>query len=552
MLEEVRITRLGVIDDAVLEFSGGFNVVTGETGAGKTMVVTGLGLLFGGRADPARVRPGADRAAVEGRLRVDPDGPVARQVEEAGGDLDDQGSTLLLGRSVSAEGRSRATAGGRSVPVSLLTYLSEDLVAVHGQSDQQQLLRPGRQREALDRFGGPEFADLLGQLPARLPAAPAGAGRADRADHPGPRAGPRGRGPAPRPGGGRAGQPGRGRGHRAARGGRPAGQRRRAALGGHHRARGAARRPVQRLLRGGRRGVPAGRGPVGAGGGGAPRPATWPRSAPGCPRPPTWSSDVATELASYAQSVEADPARLAAVQERRAELARLVRAYGSGRDGPARPASVPSAVPARTARRPGRRRAGRAEAGRRPGRRGGAAESGGPPAARRRPGRRAALGQGGRGPARRPGQRRRQDRRADGPGRPSWPRTVAELAGQLTAARTQTAGRFAEEVTAELAALAMPHARLDGGGDPGRRVRPARRRRGRDPAGRPPRLPGPAAGQGRLGRRAVAGHAGHRGRVRRRRPGARPSCSTRSTPGSAARRRSRSAAGWPGWPGWPR
>ena len=102
MLEEVRITRLGVIDDAVLEFSAGFNVVTGETGAGKTMVVTGLGLLFGGRADPARVRPGADRAAVEGRLRVDPDGTVARQVNEAGGDLDDQGSTLLLGRSVSS------------------------------------------------------------------------------------------------------------------------------------------------------------------------------------------------------------------------------------------------------------------------------------------------------------------------------------------------------------------------------------------------------------------------------------------------------------------
>ena len=68
MLEEVRITGLGVIDDAVLELSAGFTVVTGETGAGKTMVVTGLGLLFGGRADPARVRPGADRAIVEGRL----------------------------------------------------------------------------------------------------------------------------------------------------------------------------------------------------------------------------------------------------------------------------------------------------------------------------------------------------------------------------------------------------------------------------------------------------------------------------------------------------
>ena len=161
MLEEVRITGLGVIDDAVLELSPGFNVVTGETGAGKTMVVSGLGLLFGGRADPARVRPGAERANVEGRLSVDADGTVARQVDEAGGDLDDDGGTLILSRSVSAEGRSRAHAGGRSVPVSLLTYLADDLVAVHGQADQQQLLKPGRQREALDRFAGADLAALL-------------------------------------------------------------------------------------------------------------------------------------------------------------------------------------------------------------------------------------------------------------------------------------------------------------------------------------------------------------------------------------------------------
>jgi len=85
MLEEVRITGLGVIEDAVLEFSSGFTVVTGETGAGKTMVVTGLGLMFGGRADPARVRPGADRATVDGRLRIEADGHVAKQVLEAGG-----------------------------------------------------------------------------------------------------------------------------------------------------------------------------------------------------------------------------------------------------------------------------------------------------------------------------------------------------------------------------------------------------------------------------------------------------------------------------------
>ena len=140
MLEEVRINGLGVIDDAVLELSAGFTALTGETGAGKTMVVTALGLLFGGRADPARVRPGAARAAVEGRLQVTPE--VAREVEEAGGDLDEDGTVLVLSRSVSAEGRSRAFAGGRSVPVSLLQVLADDLVAVHGQADQQQLLRP--------------------------------------------------------------------------------------------------------------------------------------------------------------------------------------------------------------------------------------------------------------------------------------------------------------------------------------------------------------------------------------------------------------------------
>ena len=161
MLEEVRITGLGVIEDAVLEFSSGFTVVTGETGAGKTMVVTGLGLMFGGRSDPARVRPGADRATVDGRLRVDADGPAARQVLDAGGELDDDGRTLIVSRSVSAEGRSRAHAGGRAVPVSLLIGLADDLVAVHGQADQQQLLRAARQRQALDEYAGPALSAVM-------------------------------------------------------------------------------------------------------------------------------------------------------------------------------------------------------------------------------------------------------------------------------------------------------------------------------------------------------------------------------------------------------
>ncbi|WP_028648326.1 DNA repair protein RecN [Nocardiopsis sp. CNT312] len=162
MLEEVRIQGLGVIDDAVLELSPGLTVVTGETGAGKTMVVTGLGLLFGGRADPQRVRPGAPRAVVEGRLTVPQEGRVASRVQEAGGEIDDD-DVLILTRAVSAEGRSRATMGGRSSPVSLLAYLADDLVAVHGQSDQQRLLRAERQRSSLDRFAGPDLARVAKQ-----------------------------------------------------------------------------------------------------------------------------------------------------------------------------------------------------------------------------------------------------------------------------------------------------------------------------------------------------------------------------------------------------
>src|SRR5512145_2204345 len=98
MVEEVRIQGLGVIDEAVLELSPGFNVVTGETGAGKTMVVTSLGLMFGGRADPQRVRPGSERATVEGRIVLDPAGKVRARVEEAGGVLDEE--TLIVTRSV--------------------------------------------------------------------------------------------------------------------------------------------------------------------------------------------------------------------------------------------------------------------------------------------------------------------------------------------------------------------------------------------------------------------------------------------------------------------
>ncbi|AQU71281.1 DNA repair protein RecN [Streptomyces niveus] len=155
----MRIRSLGVIDDAVVELSPGFTAVTGETGAGKTMVVTSLGLLLGGRADAALVRIGAKAAVVEGRLTMSADAPAALRAEEAGAELDD--GALLVSRTVSAEGRSRAHIGGRSVPVGVLAELADDLVAVHGQTDQQGLLRPARQRQALDRYAGDAVAAPL-------------------------------------------------------------------------------------------------------------------------------------------------------------------------------------------------------------------------------------------------------------------------------------------------------------------------------------------------------------------------------------------------------
>jgi DNA repair protein RecN (Recombination protein N) len=156
VLEELSIHGLGVIDEAVLPLGPGLTVVTGETGAGKTMVVTGLLLLFGGRADSARVRTGTNQASVDGRLRVGDEAVVAR-VHTAGGELDD-GDTLVLRRVVSAAGRSRAYVGGAPAPVAVLGELADHLLAVHGQADQLRLVRPSAQRAALDRYAGVELA----------------------------------------------------------------------------------------------------------------------------------------------------------------------------------------------------------------------------------------------------------------------------------------------------------------------------------------------------------------------------------------------------------
>jgi DNA repair protein RecN (Recombination protein N) len=405
MLEEVRINGLGVIDDAVLELSAGFTVLTGETGAGKTMVVTALGLLFGGRADPARVRPGADRLAVEGRLRVSPQ--IAREVEYAGGDLDDDGTVLVLSRSVSAEGRSRAFAGGRSVPVSVLQLLADDLVAVHGQADQQQLLRPGRQRDALDRFAGPELAAVLAdyrrafarhgavrdELESLRLAERERAAEADTLRH----------GLAEI----EASSPVAGEDatllaederlsnadalHAAASTAHEA-------LAGDPAAASVGAPDAVTLLGAAGRALEAVRShdPVLAG------------LADRLSEAAYLVSDAAAELASYTESLDSDPARLAAVQERRAALGRLTRAYGGAGGDVAGVLDWAKQAAARLAELEGA-----------------------------------------------------DDKIASLAAEEAslWAQ-VRSLAEQLTALRSAAAARFASEVTAELTELAMPHASL--------------------------------------------------------------------------------------------
>ena len=429
MLEEVRITGLGVIDDAVLELSPGFTVVTGETGAGKTMVVTGLGLLFGGRADPARVRPGAQRAVVEGRLQIDPDGQVAKQVDEAGGELDDNGAALVISRSVSAEGRSRAHAGGRSVPVSLLTYLADDLVAVHGQANQQQLLRAGRQREALDAYAGPELALVrtdyqrayarhrevrtelaeVTQMARERTAEAEDLRRAlEEIEALDPAAGEDTQLLAEEE---RLGN---------AEALRTAATAAHEALLGDPSAAAYDHPDAITLVGGARQELAAVR-------------RHDPALASLADRLNEASyllADVAGELASYTESLDADPVRLAAVQERRAALNRLVRAYGiraATETAAAQPAAAQPALPGDDGI-----------------------------------GDLAAVLGWTKIAAARLNELEGDDERIDGLAQEeaALAGRVAELAGTLTALRADAALRFSRDVTAELTALAMPHARL--------------------------------------------------------------------------------------------
>lgn len=157
MIEEILIRDLGVISEAKLEFGPGLTVLTGETGAGKTMVLNALGLLLGERSDSSAIRKGQEQAFVEGRWLL-AESAVTR-IRQLGVELED--AELLVNRSVSAEGRSRAALSGKSVPVGILSEIGEQLVVVHGQSDQIRLRSAVAQREALDQFAGEDLAKVM-------------------------------------------------------------------------------------------------------------------------------------------------------------------------------------------------------------------------------------------------------------------------------------------------------------------------------------------------------------------------------------------------------
>jgi DNA repair protein RecN (Recombination protein N) len=163
MITELRIADLGVIKDATIALDPGLTVVTGETGAGKTMIVSGLGLLLGGRADPRAVRRGSERARVEGRFRID-NPELLLRVAEAGGEMDDE--ELILGRHVTAAGRSRAFLGGAQLPAGVCAALTAELVTIYGQAEQERLTLSDRQRQLLDRFAGTAVLEPLARYSA--------------------------------------------------------------------------------------------------------------------------------------------------------------------------------------------------------------------------------------------------------------------------------------------------------------------------------------------------------------------------------------------------
>jgi DNA repair protein RecN (Recombination protein N) len=398
MLEEIRIGSLGVIDSSTLELGPGLTVITGETGAGKTMLVTALGLILGGRADTGAVRTGARAARVEGVVRASASEQFAGAVEDAGGEVEDD--RVVLARNVSAEGRSRAFVGGASVPVSVLADVAEPLVAVHGQSDQHRLLQSRAQREALDRFGGDELAGLLeeyAQLHVRLAATESELAEVVATSRDRAREADQLRfglseieavGPEPGEDDALAGEESR---LGFADTLRTAAEQAREALSsdGEQPDALATTSAARALLEGVRD-----------------HDTEAAELADRLAEISYLLSDIAADVASYASRVESDPVRLAAVSERRAALTALTRKYGETVDEVLAWAEDAAPRLNELDHTDDRIEELRAE---------------------------------------------REDLR----------RRLGDLAGRLSLARTEAAARLAAEVTAELGLLAMPHARIE-------------------------------------------------------------------------------------------
>jgi DNA repair protein RecN (Recombination protein N) len=153
MIVELRVRDLATIADVTLEFGEGLNVLSGETGAGKSMLVDALALLLGERADSQQVRPGAGRTIVEGVFEVSSP-RVRAQVEDLGLDFEDH--RIVIRREVQTGGRSRAWVNGSPTTASVLSQVGALLVDLHGQHETQSLLRPDAQRDILDAFGHAE------------------------------------------------------------------------------------------------------------------------------------------------------------------------------------------------------------------------------------------------------------------------------------------------------------------------------------------------------------------------------------------------------------
>ena len=156
-LEEISIRNLGIIDQSELELGSGLNVLTGETGAGKTMILTALALVLGGKSDSALVRHGSDRLVATATFSVPKN--LQTELEDFGAVIED--SSLIITRTVNADGKSKAICGGATVSASTLSTLSDSLIEIHGQSANSQIVKPARQRELLDRFGGAPLAKSL-------------------------------------------------------------------------------------------------------------------------------------------------------------------------------------------------------------------------------------------------------------------------------------------------------------------------------------------------------------------------------------------------------